>query len=107
MDFPQAWLLTILIEGTVLYLLVKGKHETMTIARNALVASSATLPFVWFVFPNIVGSFALSIAIAEMFAFAMEAAIYLALFNGMRIDEAAMASFICNAASFSIGLLVS
>jgi len=66
--------------------------------------SCATLPYVWFVFPMLSSGVAY-IALAEAFAFAAEAIGYKFI---LRVDwkRAAALSFICNAASFLLGLLV-
>ena len=66
--------------------------------------SCATLPYVWFVFPMLASGVAY-IALAEAFAFAAEAIGYKFI---LRVDwkRAAALSFICNAASFLLGLLV-
>ncbi|MBI5047229.1 hypothetical protein HZC07_05885 [Candidatus Micrarchaeota archaeon] len=79
------------------------------ILRNAIAASSITLPFVWFVFP-IVGSWfsfgwVVYTSVAEIFAFGIEAIFYRFFFPKMNWKHAIVASFICNLLSFGIGLV--
>ncbi len=99
-------MLTIAIETSVLLLILRKKYGTFVIARNSVVASSLTLPFVWFVFPNLgIGQWVVYTALAEMFAFLAEAGVYRLLFKNMDWENALAASFACNAASFLSGML--
>jgi hypothetical protein len=104
LDFLQAFVLTIAIEGAVLYLFHRDRYHGMVIARNAIIASSITLPFVWFAFPLIQCGWGLQTAIAETFAVAIETVVYRYAFGKMSWREAAMTSAMCNWASFMIGL---
>lgn len=98
-------MVTITLEAVIAILLLKGKYEEKLIVRNAVIASTLTLPFVWFVFPALgFGSWALQTAAAEIFAFAVEAGVYRALFPKMGWADAVKVSLICNAASFLVGL---
>lgn len=103
-DFVVALILTIAIEAIVLFLILRKEYGTMTIARNALIASSLTLPFVWFVFGGLGLPWTIKTAMAEGFAVLVEAGFYKLAFKGMTIEKALIASFICNAVSFIIGL---
>jgi len=103
LDFISAYALTITIETIILYLLLRDRYGTGLIVRNSLIASSLTLPFVWFVFPWLGSSWAVWTAMAELFAFGVEAGIYMMLFERMGWKQAVLASFICNSASFVIG----
>jgi len=104
-EFLVAYALTLAIETIVLFLLLRSRYGVALIIRNSIIASSLTLPFVWFVFPALgLGSWALQTAAAEIFAFAVEACVYRALFHGIRWEDALAASFVCNAASFIAGL---
>jgi len=66
--------------------------------------SFATLPYVWFVFPMLASGTAY-VVFAELFAFAAET---IGCKLILRVDwkRAAALSFICNAGSFLLGLLV-
>jgi hypothetical protein len=61
---------------------------------------------VWFVFPALLQGYALPLAVSEMFAFGAEALLYWRLFPGMGASDAVRSSFICNMASFAIGLAI-
>ena len=109
--FLGALFFTVAVETVALFLcarvLFKMKQKQ---APDALLLfcgvalSFATLPYVWFVFPMLASGTAY-VAAAELFAFAVEAIGYKFI---LRVDwkRAAALSFICNAASFLLGLLV-
>ena len=103
-DFIRAYFLTIIIEWTILYLILKNKQNEKFITRNAIIASSLTLPFVWFVFPLLGFTWAIQTALAELFAFLVEAVLYRFLFNGINWKDAILASLLCNSTSFFISL---
>ena len=106
-DFLLAYFFTILIESSVLILLLFRKYKLKLIVRNAVIASSLTLPFVWFLFPVLgLGSWVLQTSLAEIFAFAAEAWIFTMLFKGISWRNAIVASFLANAVSFFAGLLL-
>jgi len=105
MNFFQAWVLTIGIETIILFLLFRKRYYLDIIVRNSVLASSLTLPFVWFVFPLFGLPWMLQTAISEFFAFSAEALLYTWLFPGLGIKNACLASFACNFLSFSAGLL--
>jgi hypothetical protein len=103
--FAVAYALTLLVETVVLFLLLRG-YPTGLIIRNSIIASSLTLPFVWFLFPVFGLAYWMQLAASEGFAFAAETAVYAWLFRGMKLNDAAVASLLCNAASFLIGLVL-
>ncbi len=108
MDFVHAYIITVLVETLILYLLLRKRYPAPAIIRNSVVANSLTLPFVWFVFP-VLGSglsWVLLTAVAELFAFGAEAAVYRVLFQRMDWADAARMSFICNLLSFLTGLVL-
>ena len=108
--FLYALFFTVAVETAALFLcariLFKMKRKD---APDALLLfcgialSCATLPYVWFIFPMFTNG-AVYVASAELFAFAAEAVGYKFLLRvGWR--RAAELSFICNAASFLLGLV--
>lgn len=107
LNFLQAYAITLAAEMLALNFLLRKQYPRSNITINAMIASSITLPFVWFVFPAIFGDYTIQIAVSEFFAFAAEAGIYLVLFKGMKIRDAISVSFACNAASFLLGLAIS
>jgi hypothetical protein len=104
--FAFAYVLTIAIETAVAFLLLRKKYGAALIIRNSIVASSLTLPFVWFVFPFLGFTWVAYTALAEIFAFAVEAGFYRVAFPKMGWPDAVKVSFLCNAASFAVGLLL-
>ncbi|VVB57009.1 Uncharacterised protein [uncultured archaeon] len=61
-----------------------------------------TLPFVWFVFPNVIHSYYASLAVSEVFITLLEIAIWRQVMGPKH--SVAWAVFLANLASFSIGL---
>jgi len=106
LQFAVALILTITIEAIVLFLILHKERKASDIAVNAVVASTLTLPFVWFVFGGLALPWAVKTGMAEGFAVLVEAGFYKLAFRGMALEKALMASFICNAASFIIGLII-
>jgi hypothetical protein len=107
LDFFLAYIFTIVIETTLLFALLGKRFPSSAIARNSLIVNTATLPFVWFFFPALAGpifGYPSQIAVSELFAFGAEALMYWKLFPGMEPKDAIRVSFICNLASFLIGL---
>jgi len=100
----MACALTLGVEGVALFLLLRNQHGAALIARNAAVASSLTLPFVWFVFPPLGLQWGLQTAAAEAFAVLAEAGFFSLAFKGMKMKDALLTSVLCNWCSFIIGL---
>ena len=107
LNFSSAWMLTVSLEAVVLFLLLRRDYPAPPIFLNAVFASTITLPFVWFVFPQLFGNYPLQIAVSELFAFVTEAVFYTFAFRNIGVRRAFFASFACNLVSFSIGLLLS
>lgn len=98
--------LTIAIETIILFFLLRKRYDSMLIVRNSVLASSLTLPFVWFLFPLLPLSYSLQISLSETFAVGVETLIYFMFFKNLNFKEAFFLSLICNFISFSIGLLL-
>lgn len=107
MNFLAAYLLTLAIEAVMLFLLLRHRYDLFLIARNAAIASSLTLPFVWFFFFNLGLPWGLQAAMAEVFAVLVESAVYATLFKKITLRDAFLVSAACNWASFIFGLAVS
>lgn len=103
MEFFTAYALTIAIEGAALFLVLRKRYPPPEIAKNAVIASSLTLPFVWFFFPALGLAWAPQTALAEAFAFLAEAGVYRFLFPGLGWKDALAASLACNALSLAAG----
>lgn len=104
LDFFFAYLLTISIESAALFLILRGRYGALLILRNSILASSLTLPFVWFFFTTLGLPWGVQTALSEIFAAAVEGAIYTALFKKLGMRDALLASVACNWISFIIGL---
>ncbi len=109
-QFLFSLLLTIAIETAVLFALVRHffkigrkKLPSSLLLFAGIIASSATLPYVWFVLPAFAASHSAFVFAAEFFAIAAESAAY---FFILKIDfnKALAISFACNAASFLLGV---
>jgi len=105
MNFFQAWALTVGIETIILYFLFRKRYCTDIIARNSVLASTITLPLVWFVFTQFGLNQVVRIVISELFAIGVETYIYARLFQGLKARDAFIASLICNVSSFLVGLI--
>jgi hypothetical protein len=105
-EFLLSFILTILIEGIILIILLSKDYDKMIIARNAVIASSLTLPFVWFLFPLLGLDWILQTTASELFAFVVETVIFLLLFTKMSWKQAIVASLLANAGSFLFGLVL-
>ncbi len=110
LDFFLAYAITLGIEVPALFLFLKGKHDWKAIAASGIIASSLTLPFVWFFFPmmgRFIGLGWVGVTmISESFAFVAETVVYRKLFDGMGWRAAASISLVCNALSFLAGLVM-
>ena len=81
-----------------------GEAASFRIAAAAFFANMATLPYLWFVYPELL-DYAWALAAGEATALAAEAIFY-RLFLGASARAALAASFAANAASVLAGLLV-
>lgn len=106
MGFFQAYIITIILETIILFLILRKQYSNQTIVRNSIIASTITLPFVWFVFPLFGVEYILQISFSEIFALVIEAFIYLKLFQNMNISKAFFISFIANLVSFLAGFML-
>jgi hypothetical protein len=107
--FLVALLLTLLIEVPLLFILVKYAYRLKAIASWKILfvgtlASSLTLPYVWFVVPPYIHS-RYYVHVAELFAVIVEAVIYNRLLE-TRIGVSLVLSLVTNAVSFLTGWLL-
>jgi hypothetical protein len=106
LGFPAAYAITLALETALLFLIFRGRHAAFLIFRNSLIVNTVTLPFVWFFFPLFGWPYAIQIAVSEAFAFIAEALLYWRLFPKASVYDALFASFVCNAASFLLGVVL-
>jgi hypothetical protein len=107
--FAASLLATIVLEVSVLLFLVTiFKNEkplsSGRILAAGILASSATLPYVWFVIPETVPNLN-SIYLGEILAIIAEGEIYV-LTLGLSRPRALTYSFVCNAISYSASPIV-
>lgn len=115
MSFVQLFFIylafTIVVEMTVLYLSIRYIYKITNdkISTKIIIAcgfiSVITLPFVWFVFPNIINNYIIYVAIAETFAVVAEMIFYFYILK-ISWSKAFLVSFLCNLTSFLFGLFV-
>ena len=105
MSFLQALIITNVLEAPALAAFYPNRAWRKVVLL-ALALNALTLPFVWFVFYPLVADYALYFAVAESFAFVVEAAILALVFPGEGRGNAALASAAANALSAGAGLLL-
>ena len=108
--FLKALSMTIAIETPVLIvfirLIIRQKDVGITrLLITGFIASFATLPYLWFIFPNFIHPKMLYIIACESFAVLIESIIIYATLR-TRIFISILASFVCNMISFLTGLLI-
>jgi hypothetical protein len=110
--FLRALVFTVGIETVVLILFfflrrsrVQFPGMLARVCVAGVVASSVTLPFVWFVFPLIIEHRSAFLVAAELFAFLAEIPMIRSIVK-TTLPEAAVASLAANGASFMAGLLI-
>ena len=111
LTFLKCLVLTILIETIVLIiffrLIVKTKEiEISKLLITGFVASFATLPYLWFIFPNYIDHTILYMLTGESFAVLVEAVIIGAILR-VKFIQSFLCSLTCNMISFFIGLIIS
>lgn len=109
-NFLKALLLTIAVETIVLYLLFytvfkKEKPANWLLLLTGVVATLATLPYLWFIIPLFIQSKLWYPVVCESLAVIVESVIILGLLR-VKYFKALVISLICNMASYLIGWLV-
>jgi hypothetical protein len=99
-----AFALTVAIEAPVVWFLV-GPAEPRPMRKIGAIfyANLATHPAVWFIFPLLPVSRGTSLALSEISAFVLEAALYAMLFDKISLRRAALVSLLANGLSLSVG----
>ncbi len=108
--FLKALLLTIFIETTLLFALFKliykeEKVSNWILLLTGILATFATLPYLWFILPYFIKTKLWYIITSEVAAILIESLIIMGLLR-TNYSKALVVSAICNAASFLIGLLI-
>lgn len=108
--FLKSLVLTIVIETIVLFIFFRWivKLKDIGIAQllmTGFLASFATLPYLWFVFPTYIDSKLLYIILCESFAILVETFIIAALLR-IKYIQSLWCSLSCNIISFFTGLII-
>ena len=80
--------------------------STVLIIATGIAANTLTLPYVWFIFPRFIHERILYIGVSELFAVVVEAGMYALLLRRLSPIQSFLIAFICNALSFSFGLML-
>ncbi|MGE5395649.1 MAG: hypothetical protein ACM3P1_12980 [Candidatus Saccharibacteria bacterium] len=109
-NFLKALLLTIFIETTVLFLLFytvfkNEKYAHWLLLLTGTIPTMATLPYLWFIIPLFIHAKLWYNLVCESLAVIVESVIILGLLK-VKYPKALMISFICNMASYLVGLLI-
>lgn len=107
--FFQALAWTLVIELAILALLRHLWFGRVGLVRTLMVgalATAATLPWIWFIFPEIITDRTALIAVSELFALMFETGVFCLALN-ISLKLAFTLSLACNAVSFLAGVLFS
>ncbi len=109
--FLTAMIITILIETTVLFILqkkiLKKEFEKIPLQKiifTGIFCSFATIPYLWFVLPEILPA-NLYIIVGELLIVIIEG-ILISQILELKIEKAIMVSALCNSISYGIGILI-
>ncbi|VVB66247.1 Uncharacterised protein [Candidatus Gugararchaeum adminiculabundum] len=106
LTFPLAFILTNLLEMPVAYFFLWKTEEPKRILAAVLFLNALTLPFVWFIFPQLPFPYWHQLALSEIFAFGIEAILYIKIFKRTNAKIAALAAIAANFISLAIGLFL-
>ncbi|HET6559789.1 MAG TPA: hypothetical protein VFG54_20855 [Prolixibacteraceae bacterium] len=81
------------------------KPASWLLLLTGVIATMATLPYLWFIFPMFIHSKLWYNVVCESFAVVVESVIILGLLR-IRYPKALLISLICNMASYGIGWLI-
>jgi len=109
-NFLKALLLTITIETAVLFLLFKVVFKTLRpgnwlLLLTGILATLATLPYLWFILPLFIQSKLGYILVSELSAILVESVIILGLLK-INLQKVVLVSLVCNMSSYLIGLWI-
>ena len=112
LHFLRSLALTLFVETSLLFLLVRQFYKLseaqlsrVLLLFGGMLASTATLPYVWFVFPAFIQNRVFYTIAVESFAVVAETAIFAMLFR-MGWKKALLLSACCNAGSFIAGKML-
>jgi hypothetical protein len=110
--FLMALAVTCLMETAVLFAVVRRGFRidasvlgSGILAFSGVFASFATLPYLWFVLPAFISRYLVLSVVGELLVVAVEAVMY-CFFLRLGARRALLLSFVCNAVSYGLGLVV-
>ena len=111
--FVAALVLTVGIETVVLFLVVRfgfklsrQTHSNSLLLFSGCCASAGTLPYLWFVLPSFLRSYAALVVVGELLVFLVEAVFYRFVL-ALDWSRCLLLSLLCNAGSAGAGLFLS
>jgi hypothetical protein len=88
------------------FLINKEKIGDARLLFAGFFASFSTIPYVWYVFPNLIGwTRGVSVHYGEIFAFLLEALFY-RMYLKTSLKNSLLISLVCNSISYSLGLFL-
>lgn len=112
LEFLKALGLTLLIELPLLLEVVtylfkeKNPHlNTPRLLATGTLATFSTLPYLWFVLPELINNYFLFLVVGEISVTLLESFIYTLALH-LKFKNALLLSIICNLLSFGLGLLI-
>lgn len=106
-SFLYSLLITLIVEVPILFFLVHylyKKLEKWNIVFVGIIASTLTLPYLWFILPMYIPDRTFYILVGELIIILIEAFIYFRLLK-LKIGQALLISLVANLASVLAGLL--
>ncbi len=111
--FLKSLVLTIVIETLVLTVIVRKfyKINNKKIPAKDLIfagifCSFSTISYLWYLLPSLISDWTIYVIVGELLVFLAES-IMLYFILKLSMKQSLLASFVCNFASFFIGLLIS
>ena len=106
-DWLRAFALTTLVELAIVIPWMRQNEPKVSRRLGAvLLVNLATHPLVWFLFPGLLISYPMSVALSEVWAVLGEAAAYALIWPALGPRRAALLSLAANGGSFLIGLWI-
>ncbi|MBP1908472.1 hypothetical protein [Methanolobus bombayensis] len=108
--FLVSFFLTLLIETSILFLLIRNYFKIDDISNSlvlfaGIIASFSTLPYLWFLLPQFITSYNILVVAGETSVILAEGVIYYYVLK-VTAKRAFALSFVCNLISFITGLLM-
>ena len=102
----KSYLLTLILEVPIFMLFGWRKVPLWRAALAGVVGSTLTHPVLWYLWPLVSRDYAVYIISGELFVATVESITFFAIARPTRFSWAVSASFIANASSYGIGVLL-